>query len=130
MKWHTLAIPCCAAALLALSCQVLAAPAPLPKSRKDLSRTDLIGDWTMYWGGQTSKVRLSGCGAYRCEWSGVTFVGYWELDGEGKFVIRETIAPNDSRTYQRYVVRFEPGTLKGKLESSVTPFTVRLERRR
>lgn len=96
-----------------------AAPAPFervnPRNRP-LCYEDLVGTWTMTWSGQAATMTLSAHGDYVCKMSGLTYVGAWSLDREGRLCITESATPQNSNSWRSYAVRLDPRTLSGSVE--------------
>jgi hypothetical protein len=107
-------------AILTLGWQsATAAPAPFerPAARhKHFTGEDLAGAWVLVWSGQPGTMTLSSRGDYVCQMSGLTYVGSWHIDQEGRFCITETTTPHNPNSWRHYAVRLDFRTLSGRVE--------------
>lgn len=110
----------------------IGAPAPMPRHRpvRPIGHDGMVGAWWMAWGGQSGTVTLTADGGYRCRWGGITFVGSWRIDGEGRLVITESTTPHDPRSWRTYAVCLDPATMTGEVVSGCPSTTVRMRRLR
>jgi hypothetical protein len=96
-----------------------AAPAPFerPAARhKPFTSEDLAGAWILVWSGQPGTMTLSSRGDYVCSMSGLTYVGSWSIDQQGRFCISESTTPHNPNSWHYYAVRLDFRTLSGRVE--------------
>lgn len=111
----------------ALTCR--SAPAPLVKRKQTRTLTELLSGqvWYVVWGGVYYSTIFDSDGSYTALRSNLRYVGTWSIDDQGRLCISETCHPGVAGTMNNYCVRFDPGTMSGREESS-SKITLRLER--
>jgi hypothetical protein len=106
--------------ILALGWQcATAAPAPFERSasrHKHFTSEDLAGTWILVWSGQPGTMTLTSRGDYVCQMSGLTYVGSWTIDQQGRFCITESTTPHNPNSWRHYAVRLDYRTLSGQVE--------------
>jgi hypothetical protein len=120
-----------------------AAPAPdlvrRPKPAGKLTRTSLVGTWTVQWGTVSSTFILSPSGDYACFWPGGKYVGSWGVGRDGRLWITESCRPDSASSWQSYAIRLTPEpftshrcptAFTGPVEVGATGVVVRLVKQR
>lgn len=101
-------------------CHSTAAPAPQPKPRKPITRSDFIGKWECNWNSIDCVLLFAQDGFYACQWRHTVYIGSWSFES-GILTINERLSSNTEPTdgsKLRFPVERVPGT--GRDEPSGT----------